>query len=192
MHGNMQDLDFLALVSAEVNVARKRHPGRDRYHALVGEFGEVAVEAQRLRKGEARLEHLRAELVQLAGTCLRLCIEGDPSLAPQVDDSLEPLPMVEPVAARSFDGLNAYLREHVMRTMPLTRFLAQVAAGRWPGFTVEGIEAWAKKHPTVAHVVLGRGEAPPVFLVPDGLHAVTAPTFRGVFIGHPGFLLSPD
>ena len=177
------DAEFLALVAGEVERARAKHPGRDRLEALLGEFGEVLVEVQRIKKGDFRFAELREELVQLAGTCLRFWLEGDPSVVARPEHRDPVLPISpEPEAFRSLDGFHPYHRDHILGAVPVDLFREHLSHGRHPGFSLPWFEAWVKKHPTAATVLIGRGEAPPFFLAPS-IPPVSTAVFRGVFIG---------
>ena len=184
------DAEFLALVAGEVERARGKHPGRDRLDALVGEFGEVVVEVQRIKKGELRFSELRAELVQLAGTCLRFWLEGDPSVVAQVEPA-PPLPITpEPEAFRSLDGFHPYLREHIFAAVPVDEFRARISCGKLPGFSTDWFDAWVARHPSASVVLVGRGAAPPFFLAP-AIPPISTPVFRGAYIGHEGLPIPP-
>ena len=67
------DANFLGAVAEEVKRARAKYPGNARrFTAIAEEFGEVA---RAIDNGEDRAR-LYAECVQLAGTALRLAVEG--------------------------------------------------------------------------------------------------------------------
>lgn len=77
---------FLQQVQQEVERARKLYPTSSHLTlALVKEAGEVVKAALNLHQGKGTKQELEKEIIQCAAMCMRLYIEGDPTLPASVD-----------------------------------------------------------------------------------------------------------